>query len=330
MSQPSPLVPARQRAQALAEAGDTAGAIALLEHAVGLGKVNLGEDDPGVLAAAHQLARVHLQADDPSAARRVLEEAYAAGHWRLGDADPLLLEISYDLGVVAEELGNRHEARKALSRVVEIGEPVLGDFHWAVLKARAYLNGDTGAVKREPPARREQDRGYGPQLTIPAQREPPHSETVQRITPAPAEGQGPSEPAYDKRSPAIFAAVAAVLAAIIAVAALVFVLADRGGEPPDRPDQPVLGGGPPPADVRLQDFGTSVQISWSDPGPGKTSFIIAGGHPGEVLKPMGEVGPGQTTYRLQGLNDQLEYCFAVLAVYSTTEFASSAQSCTSR
>ena len=34
--------------------------------------------------------------------------------------------------------------------------------------------------------------------------------------------------------------------------------------------------------------------------------------------------------RLQGLNDQLDYCFAVLAVYSTTEFASSAQTCTSR
>jgi len=145
VSRSSPLLPARQRAQALADAA------ALLEHAVGLGRVNLGEDDPDVLAAAHQLARVYQQVDDPTSARRVLEEAYAAGQWRLGDSDPLMLEISYDLGVVAEELGNRHEARKALGRVVEAGEPVLGDFHWAVLKARAYLNGDTDAVRMEAP-----------------------------------------------------------------------------------------------------------------------------------------------------------------------------------
>lgn len=150
---------------------------------------------------------------------------------------------------------------------------------------------------------------------------------VHRIGP---ERPQPPEPAYDRRGAVLFAAIAAVLAAIIAVAALVFVLADRGGDPPTRPAGPVLGGGPPPADVRVRDLGTSVQISWSDPGEGKTSFIIAGGHPGEVLKPMGEVGPGQTTYQLQGLNDQLDYCFAVLAVYSATEFASSAQSCTTR
>ena len=129
----------------------------------------------------------------------------------------------------------------------------------------------------------------------------------------------------------MFAAIAAVLAAIIAVAALVFVLAERGDDGDSgRSDVPTLGGGPPPADVRVGDFGTSIEVTWSDPGEGKTSFIITGGHPGEVLKPMGEVGPGETRYKLQGLSDQLDYCFAVVAVYSTTEVASSAQSCTSR
>jgi hypothetical protein len=373
-------MPARQRAEALAVSGDTAGAVALLEHAVALGKVNLGEDDPGVLAAAHQLARVHQQRDDPSSARRVLEEAYAAGQWRLGDSDPLMLEISYDLGMVAEELGNRHEARKALTRVIEAGTPVLGAQHWAVLRARAYVNGDTNALKAPvapevapaterpetldaAPATGWPETATGrpetpewPQATerpeaqerpIPPQvpdRQTAEYETRHRVVDeptvaqpiihpqplrVPADRQEPREATYPQRSPAVFAAIAAVLAAIIAVAALVFVLADRN-DPPAQPDQPVLGGGPPPADVRLRDFGTSVQVSWSDPGNGTTSFIIAGGHPGEVLKPMGEVGPGRTTYRLQGLNDQLDYCFAVLAVYSATEFASSAQSCLSR
>jgi hypothetical protein len=446
VSQPSPLTPARQRARALADSGDRPAAIALLEHAVGLGRVNLGEDDPDVLGAAHQLARVYVDAGDPSSARRVLEEAYAAGQWRLGDADPLMLEISYDLGFVAEELGNRHEARKALGRVVEAGQPVLGDFHWAVVKARAYLAGDTDALRPPPQPMQSQPVQAQPVQTQPVQRplveqqrtqsrpvqaqpvqappvqartpdrpplkqripqqsvppvsaavtwsapadvpawhEPEHHrpmreiperpmrEAVHRpvhdtpvweppepalrivdeptvVTPRlpdhqpplppvhrPAEERleppprpEPVAPAYGRRGPAVFAAIAAVLASIIAVAALVFVLADRGRDEPDRPDVPTLGGGPPPADVKVDDFGTSVTVSWTDPGAGKTSFIITGGHPGEVLRSMGTVGPGQTRFTLEGLNDQLDYCFAVLAVYSTTEFASSPQSCTSR
>ena len=51
---------------------------------------------------------------------------------------------------------------------------------------------------------------------------------------------------------------------------------------------------------------------------------------GEVLKPMGQVGPGETSFDLQGLNAQLDYCFAIVAVYSTSRFASSPQTCTSR
>lgn len=462
----------------MADSGDRAGAVALLRHAVSLGRVNLGEDHPDVLAAAHQLARVHQSADDPSAARRVLEEAYAAGQWRLGDVDPLMLEISYDLGVVAEELGNRHEARKAFGRVAEHGPAVLGEFHWAVTRAQQYLGGQTSAVRPppaptqavtapphyptpgQPPRPVDQTPPIQPAPTAsqsrpapPAQPAPPVQPTepvqsAQRIQPAwqtqpaqptqtpqqtqparPMETARPAEPtppppsppstelwpvqpldveppplvrrvpgrqlppdtrdpqarvgneptvlhpivqprtglpahqpspppgpppspvtappdapayprpeaaypgtggpAYPRRGPVLFAAIAAVLAAVIAVVALVFVLADRG-DGPDRTDVPTLGGGPPPVDVRVRDFGSRIQVTWGDPGEGKTSFIVTGGHPGEVLKPMGEVGPGVTQYDLQGLNDQLDYCFAVVAVYGTDQFASSPQACTSR
>ncbi|WP_285689007.1 tetratricopeptide repeat protein [Actinoplanes sp. NBRC 103695] len=449
MSQPSPLEPARQRAQYLAEQGDPGGAIAMLEHAVSLGRANLGEDDPGVLGAAHHLARLHQMADDPSAARRVLEEAYAAGQWRLGDADPLMLEISFDLGVVAEELGNRHEARKALGRVVELGKPVLGDGHWAVLKARAYLAGNHGAIAHSAPVpemapevapqrdiaslaaprevsaepiiprqggtplvrrvpgaqtpplpeeypqaslKREAPVSQAPMQTgWPVERGPVESAPVETAPvetapvesaqqgggwPAqtgptangPAQGGGwpgtpepyrpfddlavhrpfgggespriaagkteaPAAPvsAYSRKGPAIFAAVAAVLAVSLAVIALVFVLADRGDKDDGKDsDVPTLGGGPAPAGVQVRDYGTSVEITWTDPSDGKTSTLITGGHPGEVLKPMGEVGPGQTRFELRGLNDQLDYCFAVVAVYGVNSFSPSEQSCTSR
>ena len=45
---------------------------------------------------------------------------------------------------------------------------------------------------------------------------------------------------------------------------------------------------------------------------------------------MGQVGPDQTTFDLQGLNAELDYCFAIVAVYSTSQFATSPQTCTSR
>ncbi|WP_433305427.1 tetratricopeptide repeat protein [Actinoplanes sp. CA-030573] len=150
MSQPSPLTPARQRAQSLADSGDLTGAIALLERAVELGKVNLAEDDPDVLRTALQLGGLLRRADDPSGARRVLENAYAAGLWRLGDSDALMLEISHDIGAVAEELGNRLEARKAFSRVAQLGPATLGAGHPAVTEARAYLGQEQIAPVRPP------------------------------------------------------------------------------------------------------------------------------------------------------------------------------------
>ena len=130
------------------------------------------------------------------------------------------------------------------------------------------------------------------------------------------------------RAPALFAAIAAVLGVAIAVVALVVVLArpgDGGGES----DVPVLSG-PAPTDVRLRDYGGSVQLFWTDPANGKASFMVTGGQAGSQLRPMGQVGPGTTSFPLNGLNAELDYCFAVVAVYSSSEFSTSPQSCTSR
>jgi hypothetical protein len=133
--------------------------------------------------------------------------------------------------------------------------------------------------------------------------------------------------AYRRRGPVIFAAIAASLAAIIAVVALVFVLANR--KPGGGDDTPVLAGAPP-TDVRLDDRGSHIGLTWTDPAAGKTSFLVTGGHPGGVLGAMGQTGPGVTKYALDGLNVKLDYCFAVVAVYSAKKFASSPQVCTSR
>lgn len=139
------------------------------------------------------------------------------------------------------------------------------------------------------------------------------------------------------RGPMILAAIAAMVAALAAVAALVLVLVvPKTEKAPQRPVEdrppgaPTLGGGRAPEDVRLQDSGSTVELSWTDPTTGSVSFLVTGGHPGELLKPMGQIGPGRTSLKLQGLNSGLDYCFAVVAVYSISEFSSSPQVCTNR
>ena len=319
VSQPFPLSAARQHAQALAANGDQAGARAVLEDGIAAGRGSLGEDHPEVLGAAHQLARLHQLADDPMAARRILEEAYAAGHWRLGDADPLMLEISYDLGTVAEELGNRHEARKAFARVADTGAAVLGGDHWAVARARAYLGDEPATVPTEPapPPAPVLDRDYQTAVSEPT--------VVHSVSAAPSRPPAAARP--QRRGSVIFAAIAACLAAIIAVVALVLVLASHQSKP--KGNVPTVSGRPPTG-VRVEDDGSDVRLTWTDPAAGRTTFLITGGRPGEMLRPMGQVGPGQTSFELHGLNADLDYCFAIVAVYSTTELAPSGQSCTSR
>jgi hypothetical protein len=139
------------------------------------------------------------------------------------------------------------------------------------------------------------------------------------------------EPAYRKRSVSVFAAIAAVMASVIAVAALVFVLANRGRDngSATASDVPTLAGAAPTG-VKLHDRGAEIEINWKDPTAGTVSFMVVMAHPGEELKPMATLGPGKTSYRAGGLSTQLNYCFAVVAVYRANQFATSPESCTSR
>ncbi|MCU7727705.1 fibronectin type III domain-containing protein [Actinoplanes sp. KI2] len=152
----------------------------------------------------------------------------------------------------------------------------------------------------------------------------PQTPAPQWVVSAPAYAQEP--PA--KRSLGIFAAIAAVLAAVIAVSALVFVLANRAGDESDS-DVPTLGG-KPPTGVALTDQGSRIRLAWTDPAGGSVSFLVAMAHPGEQLKPVSTLGPGTTSFEISALNPNLNYCFAVVAVYRNNKFATSEQACTNR
>ncbi|MFC7530011.1 tetratricopeptide repeat protein [Actinoplanes sp. GCM10030250] len=141
-----------------------------------------------------------------------------------------------------------------------------------------------------------------------------------------------------RRGMAVFAVIAATLSAVVAVAALVFVLADRVGDngggvvptgevtEPGVPTQDEV----PPGEISLDDQGATVEVRWTDPAQGRVPFMVTMARPGETLRPVSSVGPGETSFRMGGLNKKLNYCFAVVAVYATDRFKSSDQVCTDR
>ncbi len=144
----------------------------------------------------------------------------------------------------------------------------------------------------------------------------------------PPYAQGSSTPT-GRKGLGVFAAIAAVLAAVIAVAALVFVLANRTSDSSDNGNVPTLAG-QAPTGVELRDTGTVIDVTWTDPTQSSVSFMVIMGRPGLELKPVGTLGPGQTSFEMSGLNPSVNYCFAVVAVYSGNQFATSPQACTKR
>lgn len=128
------------------------------------------------------------------------------------------------------------------------------------------------------------------------------------------------------------ASIAAVAAVAAAVLAAVAVLGDDDGRP-DRSvtatTPPVSINGDPPADVRVARDGDALVLTWTDPAPGRVSFVITGGKEGEELRFVGQLPSGAPPrFPVHGFNPTLDYCFQVAAVYSTTELGVAQPVCT--
>ncbi|MEV1147911.1 fibronectin type III domain-containing protein, partial [Micromonospora sp. NPDC049799] len=88
--------------------------------------------------------------------------------------------------------------------------------------------------------------------------------------------------------------------------------------------------GPGPGDLALRDDAATVTLTWDDPSGGAVPFMVAGGRAGQALGVLATVDPGRTSWTVNGLNSRVDYCFTVVAVYSTDVVATSAQVCTER
>jgi hypothetical protein len=140
-------------------------------------------------------------------------------------------------------------------------------------------------------------------------------------------------------------ALAAVLgAAVLLGGAVVGVqtLAGRDGETAGPPatsapfpratttPPPSPTGGAPPTQVKLDDRGGSVVITWRDPSAGKVPFLVTGGRAGTAPRALQTVSAGRTRSIIYGLNTSYNYCFTVTAVYSADVVAPSPRLCTQR
>lgn len=153
-------------------------------------------------------------------------------------------------------------------------------------------------------------------------------------------GQDGYRPAYtDERSTGrgratLIGAVVAAGVAVVAVGGLGAVLLNRDDAPPATGTAPTAAAptaaGPPPGDLKLRDDSVTITLTWTDPSEGAVPFMVAGGRAGQALGVMATMDPGRTSYTVNGLNSRVDYCFTVLAVYSTDSFATSGQVCTER
>jgi hypothetical protein len=137
------------------------------------------------------------------------------------------------------------------------------------------------------------------------------------------------------RTTLIVAAVVALVVLAVMVGVAVLVFGREAAPPPEAaPASPSAAapraGGPPPDDLKLRDDGSAIALTWTDPSSGAVPFMVAGGRTGQKLGVLATVDPGQTSYTVNGLNARVDYCFTVLAVYSTDTFATSGQVCTER
>ena len=146
----------------------------------------------------------------------------------------------------------------------------------------------------------------------------------------------PVEDRHRTRLPLTVLGVVAVAALVAAAVVTGITLLRPAPEPAPAPSAQAQHSPTPavsasaPGGLQLRDDGDTVTLTWTDPSHGTVPFFVEVGQAGTQLKLYGRLSPGETTYPVVGLNPKLDYCFSVVAVYSSTLLAPSTLTCTRR
>lgn len=85
-----------------------------------------------------------------------------------------------------------------------------------------------------------------------------------------------------------------------------------------------------PTNVKLDDKGSSVTVTWADPTDGTVTFAVLGAPEGTTPHFLAQIQAGTTSYTQNGINSAVDYCYYVAAVYSASAVANSSVVCTHR
>ncbi|MFY1636187.1 serine/threonine protein kinase [Solwaraspora sp. WMMB335] len=85
-----------------------------------------------------------------------------------------------------------------------------------------------------------------------------------------------------------------------------------------------------PADIKLVDGASEITLTWTDTTGGTAQFAVLGGPRSAEPVLLKVLRPGSTTLTVQGLNVGQDYCYVVLAILGTDQYARSGTVCTER
>ncbi|WP_238009376.1 fibronectin type III domain-containing protein [Dactylosporangium sp. AC04546] len=85
-----------------------------------------------------------------------------------------------------------------------------------------------------------------------------------------------------------------------------------------------------PGDVRLRDEGATVTVTWTDRTAGTAQHAVLSGPRDGAATVRRLLAPGTTTLVLRGLDPRQDYCFQVLAIIGTDDYARADPVCTKR
>jgi hypothetical protein len=319
------------------ELGELASARRVLEEALEAAQLRLGEDDPVVLGISAELGAIADELGNRHEARRNLTRVARYGPAVFGPQHPYVRTAQRFFGADASLAEPSPEAQAGYAAPRGYGAPPPG---FGTPPATAPpVPPPARPLEEEPGVYRPAERaGRHEEPTGPAEadQEPfnPFLTAVPVIAP-PYPAPEPADDRHRTRLPLLVLAVVAV-AALVAVAVIVITFwRPAPGPAPQAQDSPTPSAIPSqaasaPSGLHLRDDGDTVTLTWTDPSGGTVPFFVEVGQAGAQLRLYGRLSPGETTYPVVGLNPKLDYCFSVVAVYSTTLLAPSSLVCTRR
>jgi hypothetical protein len=326
--------------------GDLSHARRLLEEALAAGQFTLGEDSPTLLPLSYDLATLADELGNRHEARRNFTLLVRHGPAALGpDHEYVLAARRYLGGPGVPETGRSAATAAALSAPASAGPPP--PTVQPAPPMQPPPSQPTPPVQRVP-SQPTPSRQPAPPVPPPPPARPvpplPPPPPPDRIAPSGPFTPDPLPPArvwpiHDSdehrhsRAPILALVLVAAMALVGGVVAAFLVLRApaRGTHPGPQPSPTAKAEAPqPPGGLKLRDDGTSITVTWTDPTGGAVPFIVMGGRSDTAPNFVGSVESGKTSYPVHGLSPAANYCFLVLAVYSSQSTVPSELACTRR